>query len=93
MTDLASQTTIDRQVGQQDLLAAAARMSEQGLRVLAFAEKMTPHKPGSQTEAESDLTFVGLAGLNNPVRPEAAASIAAMVVRSRFTHYCLPTKN
>ncbi len=61
----------------QSLLAAAAQMAGQGLRVLAFAEKTVPMGRLSQDEAEADLAFVGLAGLADPPRPEAKAAIAA----------------
>src|SRR4030067_91780 len=45
-----------------------------GLRVLAFALKRLPAVPDALDAAalESGLTFIGLAGLIDPPRPEAA---------------------
>lgn len=61
----------------QSFLAAASEMASEGLRVIAFAEKTVSYAPDSQDEAESDLTFVGLAGFADPPRPEVKAAIAA----------------
>jgi Ca2+-transporting ATPase len=51
-------------------------MAGEGLRVLAFAEKVVRSGPMSQDEAEADLTFVGLVGLLDPPRPEVKAALA-----------------
>ncbi len=51
-------------------------LTERGLRVLAFAYRSMPS--GAQTLAETDLselTLVGLVALQDPLRPEAAASV------------------
>jgi len=57
----------------------AERLAEQGLRVLAFALKRLPQLPDTLDVAnlETGLTFIGLAGLIDPPRPEAAESVAA----------------
>ena len=57
-------------------LDLATQMAGEGLRVLAFAEKVVPKEPRSQDEAEVDLTFVGLVGLLDPPRPEVKAALA-----------------
>nr|WP_228001714.1 cation-transporting P-type ATPase [Nocardia australiensis] len=63
----------------EDLAAAMRTMSEKGLRVLAFAARRLD---GREKDAESDpmsfvedLTFVGMAGIIDPLRPEAIESV------------------
>jgi Ca2+-transporting ATPase len=58
---------------------AAERLAAQGLRVLAFALKRLPALPDAldATVLEAGLTFIGLAGLIDPPRPEAAEAVAA----------------
>ena len=64
------------QAAQQD---EAERLAAQGLRVLAFALKRLTAVPETldADALESGLTFVGLAGLIDPPRPEAADAVAA----------------
>ena len=61
------------------LHAEAERLASQGLRVLAFAMKRLPALPDAihADALENGLTFIGLAGLIDPPRPEAAAAVAA----------------
>ncbi len=58
-------------------IGTATQMAGEGLRMLAFAEKLVPNQPMSQDEAESNLTFIGMVGLLDPPRPEVKAAIAA----------------
>ena len=53
-------------------------MAGQGLRVLAFARRDWPAMPAelAPDAVERDLTFVGLVGLIDPPRPEAAHAVA-----------------
>ncbi len=62
---------------QEAILAIAAQMAEEGMRVIAFAEKTVSDGRLSRDEAEADLTFIGLAGLADPLRPEVKEAIAA----------------
>ncbi|MHB1075186.1 cation-translocating P-type ATPase [Thiobacillus sp.] len=66
-------------VDQARLRETAERLAAQGLRVLAFAQKRMPRVPDALVPAtlEVGLTFIGLAGLIDPPRPEAAESVAA----------------
>ena len=50
-------------------------MARDALRVLAVAEKQADALPGSDDEAESGLTFLGLIGLEDPPRPEAKQAV------------------
>jgi Ca2+-transporting ATPase len=58
-------------------LIIATQMAGEGLRVLAFAEKLVSNESMSQDEAEANLTFRGLIGLLDPPRPAAKVAIAA----------------
>jgi len=53
------------------ILAEARRMAEDALRVLAVASKSGVRKDSAETE----MTFLGLAGMIDPPRPEARASV------------------
>ncbi|TAM85524.1 cation-transporting P-type ATPase [bacterium] len=57
--------------------ARAATIAEQGLRVIALAERSEVAKPADERAAERDLTFVGLAAFSDPPRAEVPAAIAA----------------
>lgn len=54
----------------RQILSAAADMSSQALRVLAVAMRT-----GTDSLRETGLTFVGLAGMMDPARPEAAEAV------------------
>ncbi len=63
-------------------LARAEALAAQGLRVLALARRSHAQVPeaGSEIEAlESGLSFIGLVGLMDPPRPEAAAAVRECV--------------
>ncbi len=60
-----------------EILAANKNMADKALRVLAMAERRYADKPESYepSELERDMTFVGLSGMIDPVRPEVKAAI------------------
>ncbi|MEW6120611.1 MAG: cation-translocating P-type ATPase [Pseudomonadota bacterium] len=66
-------------IDQAALRDVAEQLAAQGLRVLAFALKRLPEVPHalSPDAVESGLTFIGLAGLIDPPRVEAAGAVAA----------------
>jgi Ca2+-transporting ATPase len=66
-------------IDQAALQDEAEQLAAQGLRVLAFALKRLPAVPDTLDAAsvETGLTFIGLAGMIDPPRPEAAESVAA----------------
>ncbi len=68
-------TTPLAESGRRAILERAAAMAAAGLRVIALAARTLPAGPVSQQEAESGLTFAGLAGLADPPRPEVPAAI------------------
>ena len=73
--DAGGTMTIDRAA----LRDEAERLAAQGLRVLAFALKRLPAAPDALDAAtlEAGLSFIGLAGMIDPPRPEAAEAVAA----------------
>ena len=57
--------------------AAFERYAAQGLRVLGFAQRhVARYERGTRELVESQLTFVGLAALEDPPRPEVADAVA-----------------
>ena len=62
----------------EELLAGNKAMADKALRVLAAAYREYPELPeGRSPEAlEQDLTFIGMTGMIDPVRPEVAAAVA-----------------
>lgn len=59
------------------ILAENARMANQALRVLSAALRVWESLPqsGEPAELEQGLTFIGLVGMIDPVRPEVKAAI------------------
>jgi Ca2+-transporting ATPase len=60
-----------------EILGAQKEMSDRALRVLALAMKPHSAEPTSYEpeDLENELTFVGLTGMIDPVRPEVKAAI------------------
>ena len=63
---------------QQRIETALARLAGQGMRVLGVAVRplVGLPDPGEGAAVERDLLFVGLIGLQDPVRPEVHAAVA-----------------
>lgn len=62
----------------EEILADNKQMADQALRVLAAAKRTYSEMPAdlSPEALECDLTFIGLSGMIDPVRPEVKAAIA-----------------
>lgn len=70
----ANETPLDRAA----VLEMADTLAAQGLRVLAFGYRELPALPSplQAEEVEQELVFLGLVGLMDPPRPEAAQAVA-----------------
>ena len=69
----------EQPIDRNALLATAERMAADGLRVLAIAQRAWTALPASADDVddiESELVFVGLAGLIDPPRSEAREAVA-----------------
>jgi P-type Ca2+ transporter type 2C len=67
------------------VLERVGRLADDGLRVIAVAERRLAAVPGCAADAETDLAFVGLAAFRDPLRPgvrEAVAELAHAGVRT-----------
>lgn len=60
----------------REIKAKADEMSEDGLRVLAFAMRRWDSLPNDLLMAEQGMTLIGLVGLMDPPRPEAKDAVA-----------------
>jgi magnesium-transporting ATPase (P-type) len=61
---------------QAQIVAQAEAYADAGLRVLAVAQKEVATVPAERDEAESDLQFLGLIAMIDPVRPRAAETVS-----------------
>jgi P-type Ca2+ transporter type 2C len=67
------------------IAARASEFGAQGLRVIAFAQRLAPSPPATAEEAEGGLCFAGLAAFADPLRagvPEAVASLEGAGVQT-----------
>jgi P-type Ca2+ transporter type 2C len=67
------------------VLARVARLADDGLRIIAVAERWVPSAPRDATDAETELDFVGLAAFRDPLRVgvgDAVAELAHAGVRT-----------
>ena len=67
------------------VLARVARLAEDGLRIIAVAERRVLSAPRDAADAETELDFVGLAAFRDPLRVgvgEAVAELAHAGVRT-----------
>jgi P-type Ca2+ transporter type 2C len=64
-------------VDRQEILQASEAMAERGLRVLCIAMREWPEEPTSFSSdaVETDLTLLGLVGMMDPPRDEAAEAV------------------
>ena len=62
----------------EQILEENKAMADQALRVLAAAQRIYDERPASNApeELEQDLTWIGMCGMIDPVRPEVRAAIA-----------------
>jgi Ca2+-transporting ATPase len=67
------------------VLERVGRLADDGLRVIAAAERRVAAVPQGAADAERDLAFVGLAAFHDPLRPgvrDAVAELASAGVRT-----------
>jgi Ca2+-transporting ATPase len=68
--------TGDTPLPAEQWLAAAKALAAEGLRVLAVACRSFDRQPEDLRAAEEDLVLLGMVGLMDPPRPEAAQAVA-----------------
>lgn len=63
----------------KEIKQKASQMADKGLRVLAFAKKEADSnkKQIGDNDVDSDMVFIGLAGMMDPPRPEAVEAVKA----------------
>lgn len=76
----------------EQILDQMGFLADQGLRVLAIAQKAAPvdfdsHSEVPREEIESDLTLLGLAGLYDPPRLETKDAVKGMYFRNKSTSF------
>jgi len=66
-------------INHEHLISQKEKLAAQGLRVLAFAEGVITEETGGTYGHHHlvNLTFLGMAGMQDPIRPEVPAAIAA----------------
>ena len=69
-------TTILTNEEKQDIREANFSLSDQGLRVLAFARKVIGENRQLTFEDENDLEYIGMMAMMDPPRPESAQAVA-----------------
>ncbi len=67
-------TAAANEASKRDVLARSSRMAEDGMRVLALAQRHLTQAAYDE-DLEQDLTLVGLVGLADPLRDEAPAAV------------------
>jgi len=65
-------------VEQQDVIHQVDEWADEGLRVIAFAERLGGEPPTDEAAAETGLTFVGLAAMQDPLRTGVNDAVARL---------------
>ncbi|MBV8943060.1 MAG: cation-transporting P-type ATPase, partial [Solirubrobacterales bacterium] len=60
------------------VLARAARFADDGLRIIAVAERRVASAPRDAVDAEAELDFIGLAGFRDPLRAGVGGAVAEL---------------
>lgn len=77
---------ISNNAREEEISSRVEKMAEKGMRVIAYSYKFIDKNPEliKPEEVESDMSFLGIAGMVDPPRPEAKASISECI-RSGIT--------